>query len=178
MAFYQKSLLSKQAFQDSDQLPLSLAIEDAPPKVRQHGLQEAHAFPLVSHGKSRASVRRPAPIAWHWEEIELRTPNSFPALILDVDKTPLEYPTVALGVEVRVPNWVVSNPETGHGHIVYTLRRPVLRGDRMRLAPFQKLARVAEYYGHAYSADRGHMGFLMHNPTHVKWGMRWLREES
>ena len=41
----------------------------------------------------------------------------------------------------------------------------------------QKLARVAEYYRHAYGADRGYMGMLTHNPVHTKWETSWLRAQ-
>ena len=161
-------------------LQLELAIQDAPPVVREHGLQEAHGFPYVSQGKGHAVARKPARIAWRrYREIGLRTPNSYPALILDVDTTPQEVLTVAQGsASVRVSNWIAFNPATGHAHVVYTLARPVLYGDGMSLEPLRFHARIAEYYREAYSADRGYAGVLTHNPTHRKWATEWLREES
>ena len=155
---------------------LELPIRFAPPVVREHGLQEAHSNPLVSHGKGKRVVRRPAKVAWLYQEIELRTPNSLPALCLDVDTTPQEVLTVAMGTTIRCPNWIAFNPATGHSHVVYTLKRPVLYGDCMRLAPMQFHARIAEYYRAAYSADSGYTGVLTHNPTHDKWETEWLRE--
>ena len=123
-------------------LQLELAIKFAPLVVREHCLQEAHGSLLVSRGKGTSAVRRPAPMAWRWPEIELRTPDSFPALILDVDKTPPDYLGVAVcSADARAPNWVVTNPATGHGHVVNTLTRSVLRGGSIRIAPVQKLAR-------------------------------------
>ena len=75
-------------------------------------------------------------MAWRrYQEIELRTPNSFPVLIFDVDTLPQDYLSIAFGVTVRPPNWIVSNPETGHAHIVYCFARPVLHGDGMRQKP-------------------------------------------
>ena len=125
MQFY-RTLPSKQALNDSDeQLSLPLAIQDAPRKVREHGLQEIHSFPLVSRGKGCAVTRKPARMAWRrYQEIELRTPNSFPALIFDVDTLPQDYLSIAFGVTVRPPNWIVSNPETGHAHVVYCFASP------------------------------------------------------
>ena len=156
---------------------LDLPIQFAPPVVREYGLQEAHAFPYVSRGKGHAIARKPARIAWRYQEIELRTPNSYPALILDVDTTVERCLDVALGsAAVRVPNWIASNPATGHAHVVYTLARLVLYGEGMRLAPLQFHARIAEYYRAAYSADLGYTGVLTHNPTHAKWETSWLRE--
>ena len=60
----------------AEQLSLALAIQEAPRKVRDHGLQEIHSFPLVSRGKGYAVTRKPARMAWRrYQEIELRTPN-------------------------------------------------------------------------------------------------------
>ena len=68
---------------------LELPLQFAPPKVIRHGLREAHPWPLVSQGKRRDgefnSWRVPASEAWDFREIELRTGNSFPCLILDLD---------------------------------------------------------------------------------------------
>ena len=64
MPFYRSSS-SKQTLNDSDeQLSLSLAIQDAPREVLEHGLQEIHSFPLVSRGKGCAVTRKPARMAW------------------------------------------------------------------------------------------------------------------
>lgn len=157
---------------------LALPLRAVPRKVRAYGLQEAHAFPLCSRGKGRAVTRKPARMAWrYYQEIELRTPNSLPALILDVDTSPHEYLDVAYGAGVRPPNWIVSNPKTGHAHVVYCLRRPVLYGDGMKATPIQYLARIAEFYRAAYDADRGYTGVLTHNPTHRKWETSWWRDE-
>ena len=114
---------------------------------------------------------------WAYQEIELRTPNSFPALIFDVDTLPQDYLSIAFGVTVRPPNWIVSNPETGHAHIVYCFARPVLHGDGMRQKPLMWRQRIAEYYRMEYGADRGYAGVLTHNPVHPKWDTTWWRDE-
>ena len=178
MPFYRSSP-NKQTLNDSDeQLSLPLAIQDAPREVREHGLQEIHRFPLVSRGKGYAVFRKPARMAWRrYQEIELRTPNSFPALIFDVDTLPLDYLSIAFGASVRPPNWIVSNPETGHAHVVYCLARPVLHGDGMRQKPLKWRQRIAEFYRMAYRADRGYAGVLTHNPVHPKWETTWWRDE-
>ena len=88
-----------------EQLSFPLAIEDAPRKVRAYGLQEAHALPLVSRGRASGwrTTRRPTRIAWrYWPEIELRTPGSFPALILDCDS---ELRGCKRSSRRRMPNW-------------------------------------------------------------------------
>ena len=61
-------------------------IESAPPKVRAHGLREAHTYPLVSRGNRQGrpftSFRVPASEAWTtYPEIEFRTPNSQPCIV-------------------------------------------------------------------------------------------------
>ena len=66
-------------------------------EVREHGLQEIHSFPLVSRGKGFPVSRKPARLAWRWPEIELRTPNSIPVLILDVDTSPIGLPERGAG---------------------------------------------------------------------------------
>lgn len=182
MRFY-RSLPSKQTLNGSDeQFSLPLAIQDAPRKVREHGLQEAHTLPLVSRGRDYGwrMTRRPARIAWlYWPEIELRTPSSFPTLILDCDSEPEHYLAIAFGSGlVCSPNWITHTP-SGHGHVVYTLRQPVLRGEKSRLWPLRLLARIAEFYRGAYGADRGYVGLLTHNPTHPRYrdSTTWWREE-
>ena len=184
MPFY-PTFRSKQVPTDSNpqqQLSLPLAIEDAPRKVREYGLQEAHAYPLVSKGRASSwrSTRRPTRIAWrYWPEIELRTPGSFPALILDCDSEPEDYLTVAFGSGfVCPPNWI-THTASGHGHVIYTLCRPVLRGAKSRLRPLRLFARIAEYYRAAYDADIGYIGVLTHNPTHTRYrdSTTWWREE-
>ena len=55
---------------------LILPIEFAPPKVRAHGLRDAHTYPLVSMGKGRggahsASFRVPAEDAWAFLRLSL-----------------------------------------------------------------------------------------------------------
>ena len=117
-------------------------------------------------------------MAWRrYQEIELRTPNSFPVLIFDCDSQPQDYLAVAFGPLVRPPNWIVSNPETGCAHVVYCLDRPVLHGDGMRLKPLKFRQRIAEYYRMAYGADSGYAGVLTHNPVHPKWDVTWWRKE-
>ena len=170
--------ISPEDLLEAEQLFLPLAIKHAPIEVREHGLQEIHSFPLVSRGKGFAVIRKPARMAWRrYQEIELRTPNSFPAMIFDCDSQPQDYLSVAFGALVRPPNWIVSSPETGNAHIVYCLGRPVLHGDGVRLKPLKFRQRIAEYYRMAYGADSGYAGVLTHNPVHPKWDVTWWREE-
>ena len=61
----------------------------------------------------------------------------------DVDTFPQDYLSIVFGVTVRPPNWIVSNPETGHAHVVYCLARPVLHDDGMRQKPLKWRQRIA-----------------------------------
>ena len=145
-------------------------IEFAPPKVRSHGIREAHTYPLVSRGKrpgrAFSSFRVPAVEAWAYPEIELRTGNSAPCLVLDLDgATALER---ALWVvekhQAHEWNCSVTRKDGGGTHLIWTLDRPVLTGPDMRISPIRLLGRVAEYYAQVFEADPGYTGVLTHNP--------------
>ena len=151
-------------------------IEFVPPKVRSHGLREAHTYPLVSRGKrpgrAFSSFRVAAAEAWAYPEIELRTGNSAPCLVLDLDgATALQR---ALWVveqrQVREWNWSVTRKDGGGTHLIWTLDRPVLTGLDMRIKPIRLLGRVAEYYAQVFEADPGYTGVLTHNPMAAAHG--------
>lgn len=68
----------------SEQIPL--ALDYAPVQVREHGLRDAHWRPLAAWSKDGPSFRTSAQLAWQFPLLELgRTPNTFAAVILDVD---------------------------------------------------------------------------------------------
>ena len=62
-------------------------IEFAPRQVREHGLAEAHTWPLVSDGKVQgvvqASFRVHASVAWSFPSLELRSAKAWPVVCLD-----------------------------------------------------------------------------------------------
>ena len=162
-------------------------IDAAPAKVRQHGLVEAHSFPLVSKGKQggahSGSFRVPAVEAWGFPEIELRAGNSWPSLILDLDSQD------ALQEHYRrteceswpLGSWLVQRVSNGHTHLVYNLAVPVHRGELAREKPLRELARIAEFYTVALKADRGYTGIMTHNPLSKAHGpgfkTLWLRRD-
>ena len=163
-------------------------IEFVPPKVRSHGLREAHTYPLVSRGKrpwrAFSSFRVAAAEAWAYPEIELRTGNSAPCLVLDLDGA------TALGKalwvvekhQAREWNWSVTRKDGGGTHLIWTLDRPVLTGPDMRISPIRLLGRVAEYYAQVFEADPGYTGVLTHNPMAAAHGRgfftNWGRHEA
>lgn len=163
------------------QLSLPLAIHDVPDVVRHHGLVETHRYPYVSQGKPFWRLRRvPTGVAWdRYAELELHSATARTVLVLDCDTQPQHYLDVALGAAVRVPNWIVSSPQSGHAHVVYCLARPVLRTDQAKARPLAMLARIAEFYTVAYGADTGYAALLTHNPVHGRYAASttWLREQ-
>ena len=167
-----------------------LPIDEAPRKVRAHGLRDAHTRPLVSRGKGPdgafgASFRVAPAVAWSFPSLELRTGNSWPVLVLDCDgddgAAGTELVIEALvGRRVPEPNWMVTRVPAGGTHVVYTLARSVHRGADARAAPLRLFARVAEFLGSELAADRGYVGVLTHNPMaraqgpglRTTWGRR------
>ena len=164
---------------------LILPIDLCPPKIRRHGLQEFHSFPLVSYGKDRTGgqyhlpFRVPAARAWSWPELQYgQTPTSIAALLFDLDR-----PDWSLDIYdglVPTPNWTVRRPENGHGHVCYTLEKPVLTGEKMRPTPQAWLARVGEWLALTLRADRAYNSILAHNPmargNRGRYKTDWLRE--
>ena len=158
------------SYQDSPTQRKLFGIDAAPAKVRQHGLVEAHSYPLVSQGKRssgahNASFRVPAVEAWRFPEIELRAGNSWPCIILDVDGANALYRIVEAveKAEILTPNWTVTRKGSGGTHAVWNLARPVHRGEQARIAPLKALSRVYEFYATALQADSGYTAILSHN---------------
>ena len=164
-----------------------LPIEAAPPKVREHGLRDAHSRPLVSPGKRDGvfgvSFRVAPWAAWHFPSLELRAENSYPALILDFDgRGSFDRVLEAVRLsKVGALNWAVENRRTGGVHGVWTLAKPVHRADTALEAPLKLYGRISEYYAALLSADAGYTGVLTHNPMKAAqpagFETHWLRRE-
>ena len=161
-------------------------IEFAPRQVREHGLVEAHTWPLVSDGKVQgvvqASFRVHASMAWFFPSLELRSAKAWPVVCLDCDGTG-GYSRLMVAVEDRdipCPNWVVYR-DTGGAHGVWCLERPVLRGESARARPLRVLSRATEYMAQKVEADAGYGQVLSHNPMVPVAAQRlrtdWLRRQ-
>ena len=161
-------------------------IEFSPRQVREHGLVEAHTWPLVSDGKVQgvvqASFRVHASVAWSFPSLELRSAKAWPVVCLDCDGTG-GYSRLMLAVEDRdvpCPNWVVYR-DTGGAHGVWCLERPVLRGESARARPLRLLTRTTEYMAQKVKADAGYGQVLSHNPMVPVAAQRlrtdWLRRQ-
>ena len=170
--------------------PIQLGIWDVPPKVRSHGLTEAHVYPLVSNGRKVGGTlvdvhRRPTFEAWHdWPSVEItRSANAIAAIGFDCDGHQ--------GYERAMDwfqdhpehwfNWAVTRLATGGTHFVLTLARPVLTGDDAKEKPRLALARVTEYLRQQLGGDPDYRGGLSHNPMSYAQGGRyrttWGRRE-
>ena len=164
-------------------------IDAAPAKVRQHGLVEAHSYPLVSQGKRSSGAhagafRVSAFEAWDFPEIELRAGNSWPCIILDCDGENALYRIVE-AVEhgdILIPNWIVTRKASGGSHACWNLKVPVHRGESARQGPLAALARVSEFYADKLIADSGYTGVLTHNPMSKAHGpgfvTNWFHREA
>ena len=161
-------------------------IEFAPDRVREHGLVEAHTWPLVSSGKVQgvvqASFRVHASVAWSFPSLELRSARAWPVVCLDCDGTG-GYSRLMLAVldrDIPCPNWVVYR-DTGGAHGVWCLERPVLRGESARARPLRLLTRATEYMAQKVEADAGYGQILSHNPMAPVETQRlqtdWLRRQ-
>ena len=159
-------------------------IEYAPRQVREHGLVEAHTWPLVSDGKVQgvvqASFRVHASVAWSFPSLELRSATAWSVVCLDCDGAG-GHSRLMLSVEDReipCPNWVVCRA-TGGAHGVWCLARPVLRGESARARPLRLLTRATEYMAQKVEADAGYGQVLSHNPMVPVASQRlrtdWLR---
>ena len=148
---------------------LCLPIEAAPAALRDHGYRDAHSWPLVSPdvGKVRCSFRVAPSVAWDYPRLELRTGNSYPILSFDCDgpESVDRLMAAVIGADLSEPNVITQRRASGNCHAQYMLGTPVHRGDKARLAPLQRLARISEFYQDALLADPGYNGVLTLNPA-------------
>ena len=121
--------------------------------MRWHGLREAHSAPLVGRRMGVGDWRtwRTSP-ADAWREVDPyqavewpRTGVSFAALVLDCDNWEAveRAHMCAMGTgSLPVPNLTIVRRASGHLHVAWMLRRPVLRGAGARERPLTAFARV------------------------------------
>ena len=113
------------------------------------------------------SFRVSPPVAWTYPSIELRTGNSWPCLIFDLDGSRAHAEAVSRMRSKDLPtaNWVVQK-SGGGSHAVYTLVSAVHRGAAARGRPLRLFARVSEWLTLELGADAGYAGVLTHNPVY------------
>ena len=160
---------SPQVVRAVDRTPkqIQLALDYAPPKVREHGLRDAHWRPLAAWSTDGPSFRTTAELAWTFPLLEMRAANTFPLLTLDIDgrEHVLSFMDSVLNGRVPDPNFVVERLYSGNVQAHWCLARPVHRGRGTRERPLLALARVSEYLTVVTRADRGFVGVLVRNPV-------------
>ena len=158
----------------------ALPLDFVPAKMRDHGLADAHPFPMVSRGKVRGrgfvSRRVPAAAAWGWNEVEYgRTPTSYAAVLVDLDghDSMDRLDGAVLARAVQPPSWTVRRPSSGGVHAAWTLAAPVHRYPSARSAPLDLFARVNERYTTELRGDPRYAGVLAHNPESGLFEVRY-----
>ena len=157
-------------------------IDFAPAKVRAHGLRDAHARPIVGRrrgvGRALSSWRTSPQRAWNFPYIELRTGNSYPAVLLDCDDPERLVDAISQHL-VPEPSWMVTSRSSGHSHVAFALACPVHRYPEARPRPLMLFQRVTDYFTSVTGADPNYVGVLTRNPmaaadlnTATTWGQR------
>ena len=164
---------------------LSLAIEDAPSKVRAWGLREAHSRPLVGvrddggAGRIVRTFRTAQAQAWGFPDVGYpRSASAYCALVVDVDD-PGKLQNVLAEGDSLLPNWCVFNRKTGHAHVCYPLAAPVLEHPESKIAPLLYLADIEKKLLAALDGDPAYAGALARNPlTKPAWQTQvlWFRQ--
>ena len=158
----------------------ALPLDFAPRVMQDHGLSDAHPFPLVSAGKVAGhpftSRRVSAEAAWDWAEVEYgRTPTSYAAVLVDLDghDSADRLDGAVLARAVQPPSWAVRRPSSGGVHAAWALAVPVHRYPDARTAPLDLFARISEFYTLELRGDPGFGGVLAHNPESGLFEVRY-----
>lgn len=85
-------------------------------------------------------------------------------VIVDRDRTDADLAADLVGLSH--PTYVVSNPHTGTGHIVYALVTPVCLIDAAHRRPINLLARVEQGLATVLNGDAAHGGHITKKPSH------------
>ena len=162
-----------------------LPLEAMPVIVRDFGITEAHVRPLAGCRRADDSIHawRTSPVrAWLQPLLEwTRTGCSYVALAFDIDgQEALEHLASAnIGTaEIPCPNIAAYRRTSSNAHAIYTLRRPVFRGENVRPFPLAVLGRISEWLREALHADAGFSGVLVANPTHADYDTVWLKRDA
>lgn len=93
-------------------------------------------------------------------------------LIFDIDH---EHGAIAWDlVGLPKPNTIIQNIGNGHAHLLYALKKPVLKTDLARLKPLKLASAVQWGFIERLKADRAYADILMKNPVNTsEWRTTW-----
>lgn len=96
-------------------------------------------------------------------------------IIIDIDRknSGFEWETLNL----PAPTYIVINPNNGHCHYVYELRKAVVFSDKGRVEPQNYFRSVALTLTRLLHGDMGYAGLLTKNPLHKDWKLLWYGKQ-
>lgn len=159
--------MHKQSNRDSRQL--KLPIDAVPPLLIDHGLRDAHPFPLAKWHKSevtrRGGRRVPTTEAFSYPLVEMQPANSRALIALDLDgKAKFQFADCRIDGILPKANDAVERIGSGNLHALYYLEKPVHWGPWSSPKPQGIYTRIAEYFTHISGADPSYNRVLMRNP--------------
>lgn len=130
-------------------------------------------YPLVSDDLARGSWRERRERGLTRQYLEVSPKALVTAVVVDVDRPDAVLKAFERPRDHPTPSWVAVGP-TGHGHVGWWLKAPVVRTDAGRVAPLRHLHRMAEGLRMSLGGDPAYVGLLTRNPlaagAEVIWG--------
>ena len=159
--------MHQQSNRDSRQL--KLPIDAVPPLLIDHGLRDAHPYPMAKWHKEevtwRGGRRVPTAEAFHYPLVEMQPANSRALIALDLDgKAVFQFADCCLEGLLPKGNDAVERVASGNLHIFYYLEKPIHWGPWSSPKPQWIYTRIAEYFTHISGSDPSYNRLLMRNP--------------
>lgn len=77
------------------------------------------------------------------------------------------------------PNTIIQNTRNGHAHLLYALKKPVLKTDSARIKPLKLASIVQCGFTERLDADKAYADILMKNPLNeAEWRTTWTDTEA
>ena len=102
-------------------------------------------------------------------------------LVVDVDLDDASSVVKTLTYDDEIlpePNWVTTNPWTGHAHVGYWLGSPVATTELAHLKPLKYMANIHEGIRRTIPGDLGYNNRITRNPLHQEHTTEFLRDEA
>lgn len=138
-------------------------------------------FPAVALAKSKVSgylKRLPVMEALEQTYVKVNNKSTISMFVFDVDDSDAEYHVKSLVYDKKVlpePNWITTNPATGHAHVGYYLKSPISTTEKSRVKPMLYAEAVYEKLRGVLGGDVGYSGSLTRSP--LVHPTQWLRDE-